>query len=48
MSRTPGPDSTSALPLEVAEQLGAYARQAELPYGEKQPTVNDEGMLPRR
>lgn len=37
--------SVTEMLTEIAERLDAYARQAELPYGEKHPTVNDEGML---
>ncbi|WP_410663336.1 SMI1/KNR4 family protein [Amycolatopsis sp. lyj-84] len=37
--------SVTEMLTEIAERLDAYARQAELPFGEKHPTVNGEGML---
>lgn len=37
--------SVTEMLTEIAERLDAYASRIELPYGEKHPTVNDEGML---
>ncbi|WET81624.1 SMI1/KNR4 family protein [Amycolatopsis sp. QT-25] len=37
--------SVTEMLTEIAERLEAYAHQAELPYGEQHPAVNDEGML---
>ncbi|GAB3712515.1 hypothetical protein GCM10027598_19110 [Amycolatopsis oliviviridis] len=37
--------SVTEMLTEIAERLDAYARRAELPYGEKHPSVDDEGRL---
>ncbi|EMD23217.1 SMI1/KNR4 family protein [Amycolatopsis azurea DSM 43854] len=37
--------SVTEMLAEIAERLEAYARGAELPYGEKHPTVDPEGKI---